>query len=217
MQQFSTAFLYFIAFFASCNLSFGQEESLFNLIEPEKSIDQLLSENVRYPSKALQDRKEGSVLLSLKINAAGFIDSLFIIESTDEIFKNEALLAVGILESKWSPELLKEKPTDRKYLLFFKFDTFLNEASPNERVKQAEKLIEKEKFKKALKVLDKLIAENPYQVNTHELRWQVNLILSETVEAQKDYLKIKYLEKEFLSVVEVFAIGSTRSGVPISF
>lgn len=88
---------------------------------------------------------------------------------------------------------------------------------PNEQVKQAEKLIEKGNFKKALRLLDDLIIENPYQSNTHELRWQVNLKLGETVEAQKDYLKIKYLKKEFLSVVEVFAIGSTRSGMPVSF
>lgn len=121
-------------------------------IEQIKSIDQLLSENVRFPTKALEDRKEGSVLLSLKINLAGFIDSLFIIESTNEIFKNEALIAVGFLESKWSPELLKEKDRDHKCFLFFKFDTFLNEALPNQQVKQAEKLIEKENFKKRFKI-----------------------------------------------------------------
>jgi TonB family protein len=170
MRQFSTAFLYFIAFFGYCNLSFGQGESVFKPIEQIKSIDQLLSENVRYPTKALQDRKEGSVLLSLKINMAGFIDSLFIIESTNEIFKNEALIAVGFLESKWSPELLKEKSIDHKYFLFFKFDAFLNEALPNQQVKQAEKLIEKGNFKNALRLLDDLLIEHPYQSNTNELR-----------------------------------------------
>lgn len=201
----------------SCFEIQAQVESPFNLVGPKASIDQILSENVRYPSEGLQTQKKGQVLFSIKINEEGMFDSLLILESTDEIFKTESLRALAYLESNWYPELLDDKPRSRSYLLFFKFDTFLNRPSPYEEREQAQKLIEKEKYDKALKLLNKLSEENPFVAETFELRWEVYRNLDQIENAQKDYLRFKYLKKEFLASVEIFAIGRSRTGVPISF
>ena len=144
-------------------------------------------------------------------------DSLLILESTDEIFKTESLKALAYLESNWYPELLEDKPRSRNYLLFFKFDTFLNKPSPFEERDQAQKLIKKEKYDKALKLLNKLSEENPYIAQNFELRWEVYRNIGEIENAQKNYLRSKYLKKEFLASVEIYAIGRSRTGVPISF
>lgn len=214
-----TPFLYpllFLCFFACFQLQ-AQVVSPFNLVGPEASIDQILSEKVRYPSEGLQTRQKGQVLFSVKINEAGMFDSLLILESTDNIFTAEAIKALAYLKSNWYPELLEEKPRSKTYLLFFKFDTFLNGRNPSELRDQARNLIKREKYKKALKLLNELSEENPYVPETFELRWEVYTNMGETDHAQKDYLRAKYLKKEFLSSVEVFAFGRTRSGVPISF
>lgn len=208
--------LFFLCWLACFQIQ-AQVASPFNIVGPKASITQILSENVRYPSEGLQTQKKGQVLFSIKINEAGMFDSLIILESSDEIFQAEALRALGYLESNWYPGLLEEKPRSRSYLLFFKFDAFLNERNPSELRDHAKNLIRKEKYDKALKLLNELLAENPYVAETFELRWEVYTNLGEVENAQKDYLRAKYLKKEFLSSVEIFAIGRTRSGVPISF
>ena len=207
----------FLLSILSCFEIQAQVESPFNLVGPKESIDEVFSKNVRYPSEALKDRKKGQVLLSIKINEAGMLDSLLILESTEEIFLTEALRATAYLESIWYPELLDEKPRSRSYLVFFKFDTFLDDSSPFDQRQVAENLIKRKKYEKALKLLNELSEENPFIAKTFELRWEVFRNLGETENAQKDYLRAKYLKKEFLSSIEVFAIGRARSSVPISF
>jgi hypothetical protein len=56
----------------------------------------------------------------------------------------------------------------------------------------------------------------PYSAKAYDLRRKIYRNLEEIENAQKDCLKAKYLKKEFLSVVEVYAIGQTRRPVPIS-
>jgi hypothetical protein len=56
----------------------------------------------------------------------------------------------------------------------------------------------------------------PYYAEAYNLRWKVYRNLEEIEDAQKDYLQAKYLKQEFLSVVEIYAIGQTRRPVPIS-
>jgi tetratricopeptide (TPR) repeat protein len=199
-----------------CLPAFAQVESPFKIIGSEASIDQILSERIQYPSEGLSQRMKGEVLFSVKINREGNFDSLIILESTHAIFQTESLKALAYLESNWYPDLLQEKTLDRRYLIYFKFDTFLNEASPSDLLDRAAQLIRKEKFDKALKVTNKVILELPYSVKAHELRWEVFRNLEQTENAQRDYLKAKYLKKEFLAIVEVFAVGKVRVPGPFS-
>jgi tetratricopeptide (TPR) repeat protein len=159
---------------------------------------------------------KGAVLFSVKINQEGNFDSLLILESTHPSFEKASLEALAYLKSNWYPALLENRSRDRRYLIYFNFSTFLNEETPNDLKEYAVNLFKKGKYDKAIKVLNKLIEIVPYSAEAHDLRWEVYSNLGETENAQKDYLKAKYLKKEFLSVVEVFAIGQTRRSVPIS-
>jgi tetratricopeptide (TPR) repeat protein len=216
MKKFRIKFYAVITFLFLWVSASAQVDSPFNVVGPEASIDRILAENVLYPGEGLKNRMKGEVLFSVKIDQEGNFDSLLILESTHPLFEKASLEAVAYLKSNWYPELLESKSRDRRYLIFFNFDTFLNEKSPSDLKEYSENLIKKEKYHKALKVLNKLIAIVPYSAEALDLRWEVYRNLKEKENAQKDYLKAKYLKREFLAVVEVYAIGQTRRPVPIS-
>ena len=80
---------------------------------------------------------------------------------------------------------------------------------PPDYKERTDKLIDKEKYERALKLYDKAIDDNQYDYELFESRSKVKEILGDTDGAEMDHLDSGRLRNEIISVVNIRAIGVT--------
>lgn len=196
---FSTLFI----LFSSISITFSQAE--FKAEYPQK-VNEILAKNLKFPAESRQKREGGNILLSIKIDSKGMLDSVFVLEESHAPLMNEVMKSVAILKENWEPEYLEGREFDTKYLLNFNFKSELARGRPISYKTAVSKLIEKEKYQEAMEEIERLIAENPYDPELYFLRSQVYNNTGETTKFQEDFMKTRYLKKEMLSVVIIQAV-----------
>jgi hypothetical protein len=173
-------------------------------LDPSEKITDLIIKNLRYPAQARENKEEGIVLISLKIDENGQIDSVSVLENPSELLTSESLRSIALLKANWESEMLGNNEFNKKYLMSFQF---LSENSDPITKEQIERLIEKEKYEKALAYLDLKTALHPYSYEWLELRSKIYFQLEESVKFQTDYMKAKSLKKEILASFVITAFG----------
>lgn len=176
----------------------------------------LLARNANYPTEQLSPTLgasgEGDVILSLVIHSSGKADILSIVSSPDKSFSASSIFAFNKLEEEWSPARISNEPVDKNYLIVFRYRKYFN-IQPYDYKGRIEHFMSKQKYKEALRLLSNAINDNKYDWELFASRSKVKQILGDAEGAKSDELTAAKLDDEILSVVDVVAIGVTRTRV----
>lgn len=172
----------------------------------------LLGRNANYPTEQLRSNLgasgEGDVVLSLVIHANGKSDFLSIVSSPDRSFSASSIFALNKLEDEWSPARINNTPTDKNYLIVFRYRKYLD-IQPYDYKGRIEHYMSKQKYKEALRLLSNAINDNKYDQKLFALRSQVKQILGDTEGAKSDELTAAKLNDEILALITVQVVGSS--------
>jgi hypothetical protein len=174
----------------------------------------LLSRNTNYPTEKLQPNSggkgEGDVILSVAIHKEGKSEFLTVVSSPDQAFTTSAVLAFNKLEDEWSPAIINNDPVDKNYLIVFRYRKYMD-IQPYDYKGRIKDLLSKQKYKEALKTLNRAINDNKYSKELLESRAKVKRILGDSEGAEVDELAATKLNDEILSLITVQVVGvSTR-------
>lgn len=190
---------------------FPQSPAAYQTEYPSQ-ISAILAENIQYPREARVNMEDGLILLGIKIDESGSIDSISILEQADEALMIEVFESLATLKEKWHPDFLEGRETNKTYLMSFLFHVEKGNSPPTTQPKDIPiKYLEKEKPEKALDSVMELLQQNPYDPDLIAIRAEAFRQLGEQEKFQKDYLQAKYLRKEILAQISVMAFGIPRS------
>jgi hypothetical protein len=172
-------------------------------------VSKLLAQNANFPVEQLGPNvsgSEGDVVLSLVIGKNGKSDSLSIVSSVGKSFSTSAIVAFSKLPDDWSPAIINNQPADKRYLLVFRYRKYMD-TQPYDYKGKIKQLLSREKYKEALKQLNRAINDNKYDSELFESRSKVRQILGDVGGANADKLVSLRLSEEILSLVEVKVMG----------
>lgn len=176
----------------------------------KEDLTKFLSINTKYPKEEMVDRIMGDVVFSFIINKSGKLGSLALESIPNISFLNSAKIAINSLDGEWKPAMINNAPADRKYLIIFRFRTYLD-YKPNDYKGQARKLFEKQKYERALKLYNEGIRDNKYDFELFEFRSKVKEMLGDIEGAKTDQSISLKLKDEIMAIIDITAIGVTRT------
>ncbi len=174
----------------------------------------LLSRNTNYPTEKLAPNSggkgEGDVILSVVIHKEGKSEFLAVVSSPELAFTTSAVLAFNKLEDEWSPAIVDNVPVDKNYLIVFRYRKYMD-IQPYDYNGRIKDLLSRQKYKEALKTLNRAINDNKYSKELLGSRAKVKRMLGDAEGAEADELAAKKINDEILSLVTVQVVGiSTR-------
>lgn len=194
----------------------GQQDHKTDSILPNKKavnafgeVTALLAKNANFPVDQLGPNvsgSEGDVILSLVIGKSGKSDSLTIVSSAGKSFSTSAIVAFSKLPDEWKPAISNNEPVDKRYLIVFRFRKYLD-TQPYDYKGKIAQLLSREKYKEALKQLNRAINDNKYDSELFDSRSRVKQILGDVEGATADKLASVQLSEGILSLVEVKVMG----------
>lgn len=203
-------FIVALAFLSLALIVFGQHDQRQDSILPNKkaanafgNVTELLAKNANFPVDQLGPNvsgSEGDVILSLVIGKVGKSDSLSIVSSVGKSFSTSALVAFSKLPDEWSPAIINHQPADKRYLIVFRYRKYLD-TQPYDYKGKIEQLLSREKYKEALKQLNRAINDNRYDSELFESRSRAKQLLGDAEGATADRLTSMRLSEEVLSLV----------------
>jgi tetratricopeptide (TPR) repeat protein len=168
----------------------------------KQDLNKFLILKTLYPSSELTSMITGDVVFSFIINKNGKLESLALKDYDNASFLNSSKNAIELLDGEWSPAKLNDSPVDMKYLIAFRFRTYL-ERKPYDYKGQGRNLFEKQKYERALKALNSGIEDNKYDYELYELRSKVKEMLGDIEGAKNDQLNSLRLKVEIMSIIDV--------------
>ena len=168
----------------------------------KQDLDKFLILNTLYPTSELTSMITGDVVFSFIINKNGKLESLAIEDYDNVSFINSSKNAIELLDGEWSPAKLNDSLVDMKYLVVFRYRTYL-ENKPYDYKRQGRSLFEKQKYERALKALNSGIEDNKYDYEFYELRSKVKEKLGDIEGAKNDQLNSLRLKVEIMSIIDV--------------
>jgi len=215
-------FLCIIALLALSQIAHSQTIQKSDSVVNEKAsylkgdLTILLARNTNYPTGQLNPNLgasgEGDVVLSLVIHANGKSDILAIVSSPDISFSTSSMVAFNKLEDEWSPARKNNTPTDRNYLIVFRYRKYLD-IKPYDYQERIAHSMSKQKYKEALRLLSNAIHDNKYDKKLFALRSKVKQILGDVEGAKSDELTAAKLDDEILALITVKVVGISTKRV----
>jgi|WetSurMetagenome_2_1015567.scaffolds.fasta_scaffold432328_1 hypothetical protein len=175
-----------------------------------QDLNKYLSLKTEYPYTEMTSMKNGDVVFSFIITRNGTLESLALKDYPNASFLNSSQNAINSLDGEWSPAKLNEVPTDMKYLIVFRFRTYV-ERQPYDCKAQARNLFEKQKYERALKTLNSGIEDNKYDYELYELRSEVKKMLGDNEGALDDQLNSFRLKNEIMSIININSMVVRRT------
>jgi tetratricopeptide (TPR) repeat protein len=176
----------------------------------KEDLNKFLSINTKYPFAEMTNMINGDVVFSFIISWNGKLESLALKDYPNASFLNSSKIAINSLDGEWSPAKLNEVPVDKKYLIVFRFRTYL-ERKPFDYKAQGLNLFKKQKYERALKTFNSGIEDNKYDYELYELRSKVKEMLGDNEGAKNDQLNSLRLKDEIMSIIDITAIGVRRT------
>jgi len=208
--------IFFLICFINANSQSVQNSNLTTINVKAKylkdDLDKHLAQRIRYPQDAIISNIQGDVILSCVIDKEGRLDKLTIINSPNNSLSTSSVVAINELGNEWSPAKFNNIPVDKTYLFIFRYRIYLN-TQPVDYNRIANRLIKKQKFEKALKLYNQAIKDNKYSCEYFESRSKIKETLGDIEGAKKDKLTSLELNDQILSVINVNAVGFTRTVV----
>jgi hypothetical protein len=214
IKRITLVVLALLTFFMYSNSQIVQNPD--SLIKYEKArylkqdLYKFLSTHTEYPYTEMMSMLDGDVVFSFNINRDGKLESLALKDYSDASFINNSKNAISLLDGEWSPTKLNDAPVEQKYILVFRYRTYV-ERKPYDCRAESRKLIEKQKFEKALKTLNSGIEDNKYDYELYELRSQAKEKLGDNEGAKDDQLNSLRLKVEVMSVIDVTSMVVRRT------
>lgn len=146
----------------------------------KEDLDRYLLINTKYPDEAMMSNIQGDVVYSFTVNKIGRLENLALMNYPKELLLNSSRISMSSLSGEWKPAQIDGNPIDKKYQIVFRFRTYLD-TEPYDFKGQSKKLVEKQKYEKALKTLDEGIEDNNYDYELYALRSKVKALLGDSV------------------------------------
>jgi len=172
-------------------------------------LDKILATNAKYPETELVNGTQGDVVFSFHINKNGNLENFATVKSADVSLLNSSKLAINSLDGEWNPARLNDAPIDKKYLIVFRFRVYID-TKPYDYKGQGKKLVEKQKYEKALKNFNFGIENNKYDFELYELRSKMKELLGDMDGAKNDQIIALNLKDEIMSIIDISVIGVRR-------
>lgn len=180
-----------------------------------KSINEIFSLNLRFPSEELRDGKNARVILSLKITDEGKPDSVFLIQGGSKAINDEVIRVVNLVTENWTLDFLEGRPFNKEYLCIVSFSAQVSNSRPSDDYKLIENYLAKNKSEKAIDLCTEKIKSNPYNYLWYQKRSEAFRQMGNTEEAQRDFIASKQIKKQVLVEAEVKAFGMIQSSSTI--
>lgn len=195
----------FLIFIVLCPFftSFAQSDG-----ESYESIEEVFRKNLKVkPSEFLPNKKD-LVVLSLNIDSDGNPDSLYLIAGNTTVWIDEVVRVSNLAKDNWSENYLGERKKGQSYLVVCSLS--LQEEDQKYDEDKVERFLSKEKYAKALPLLNDFIANNPYRSDYYEKRSAVFRGLGEVENAQRDFMTAKQIKNKVLVNTSVRIFGITK-------
>lgn len=176
----------------------------------KQDLNKLLSLKTEYPYTEMISMKNGDVVFSFFITRNGTLESLALKDYPDASFLNSSKNAINSLDGEWSPAKINDSPVDMKYLIVFRFRTYVDH-QPYDCKVQARNLFEKRKYERALKALNSGIEDNKFDYELYELRTEVKEMLGDKYGALDDQLNSFRLKNEIMSIINITSVVVRRT------
>jgi hypothetical protein len=197
-------------FISICLLFFVLFQTAAQEQPPLGDLNQFVIENLQFPKGELSQGNKGRMILSLKINNEGLPDSVFVSQASTEIFNAECMRVMELIIQNWKPSFLGDRAVGEEYLLVFSFSVQVGNSGFSDKYAQLERLMKKEKYEKAMALIDQKIEENPFDSYDYLTRSEIHRHLGNTEDSQKDFMTARQLKKKILVNAEVTAFGIPR-------
>jgi hypothetical protein len=175
----------------------------------KEDITKALSTITNYPLIALQSSFNGDVIFSFTITKEGKLTDLSMMSSPN-VLSPGAFNSMAQLENNWVPAKVKGVSVDAKYMVAFRFRCYMN-SPPSDLKRESEGYVKRLKYDKALKALNEAIDDNMYDTGLFESRSKVKGLMGDAVGEKADHQTAITLSTDCMSVVNVVAIGTTRT------
>jgi TonB family protein len=178
-------------------------------------LARFLSQNAKYPiykQVNSYDNSQGDVIYSFVINKTGKLENLQLESSTEYTLEESAKEVLKKLDEKWIPTKINHIPIDKKYKIIFRFRLYLD-AQPPEYKEEIESLVKRHKYDKAIKLYDKQIYYNTFDFELFAERSKLKEKSGDKIGAIEDYKWADKLNDEYMTVVNVIAVGITNDFV----
>jgi hypothetical protein len=176
----------------------------------KEDLTKFLSKNTKYPKEEMMNQIKGDVVFSFIISKNGKMGSLALESLPNISLINSAKDAINSLDGEWKPAMINNAPADKRYLIVFRFRTYLG-YKPGDHRSQAGKLFEKQKYERALKLYDEEIDDNKYDFELYESRSKVKEKLGDVEGAKTDQSISHDLKDKIMSIIDITGIGITRT------
>ncbi len=173
------------------------------------NLAKIIEDRITYPEEAIKNNVKGDVLLSFVINSSGRLDSLEVTESPVGILSYEAKSAINRIKNIWKPCTVNGKKVNKRYSIVFRFRLYKNKKPPT-YIKRADKLFNRDKYKKALKLYNKAIEDNRYNYKLFESLAETKDMLGDKDGAEADFKKVDRLIDNIMVIVDVVVVRTTH-------
>jgi hypothetical protein len=175
----------------------------------KEDLTKFLSTHTAYPEIEMMNDTQGDVVLSFHINSNGKIEDFAVANFPNGSLVSSAKKAFDLLDGEWSPAKVNNVPVDKKYLIVFRFRVY-KDTQPIDFKGQCKKLIEKQKYERALKNVNAAIDDNQYDYELYELRSKVKELLGDSEGAKADQITALKLTDEIMAIIDVSVIAVRR-------
>lgn len=161
------------------------------------NLEKELAKNIKYPINAAASKINGEVTLEVTISKTGTANEFKVIKQSNNFFTIEALRTSNNLKAKWKPAIENGEAVDKTYLLVFQF--MMADFDPIKYcISRVEKLLEKQKYDRALKLCNTTIEEWTYEPDLYQLRAKIYALLKNVEASTSDQIHSMEIRDKFI-------------------
>ncbi len=164
----------------------------------QKKIEIQLSQTLKYPLKARENKVEEVIYVHLDIDQEGEMKSFEILQSPNAILFKEVARSFGLIQKSWKKEFLEDRKLGQKYLVILEFSLGGHHSQASSLFEKAKEAIALGKKEEGLSLLDQCVELNPYNERYLSTRSNLNREMGKIEASQLDFMRAKKLKNELL-------------------
>jgi hypothetical protein len=168
-----------------------------------------LTNRTKYPQEEMINQVNGDVIFTFTITKDGKLEDLALKNYPNSELLNSSRIAMNSLYMEWKPAMLNDTAVERKYSIVFRFRVYAN-SRPVDCKPQVRKLFAKQKYDRALKIINSAIADNKYDHELYELSSKIKMSLGDKDGSMTDLSMADNLKDEMMGIIDVAVMYVTR-------
>lgn len=150
------------------------------------------NKNLEFPKEVKENNMQGMVVISFTLDEAGKVKNPVIENSVCEACDREALKVLSLSKDKWKPWMDKETPVAQYMEVTVSFNA-IHRADLKPLKEQVVELYENKKYEEALTIIQKIIRNQPYDLDFIMGKGLTLQALGRTEEACKAFKRAVFL------------------------